>query len=166
MSAENTNYVNYLIDLSQRGRRNAFFDLCEINLRSIFTLVFRLTANYQLSKDITLKTFQEAFDKIKTYNNSDPFALWLMNIAIKHSIQMMNEIDFVDKDIYDKRNDLGKIEQLIINLPPLERVIFVLHDLAGFNIKEIARHFHGYLEDDIKTKLIETRNNLIVGLSL
>ena len=166
MTNENTNYVNYLIDLSQRGRKNAFFDLCEINLRTIFTLSYRLTSNYKLAQEVTLSSFKEALDEIKSYSNRESFVVWLMKITVKKTVHALNENEFVDKDFSEKRENLAEIERLILNLPAMERVVFVLHDLSGFSIKEIINYFQGYSEDDIKTKLLETRYKLMNGLGI
>ncbi len=137
MNNENTNYVNYLIELSQQGRKNAFFDLCEINLRTIFTLTFRITANYELAQETTLAAFREGLIRIKQYSYDESFAVWMMKIAVNNAIKALKEKDFVEKNIYEKRDKLEDIERLILNLPPLERTIFVLHDITGISIKEI-----------------------------
>ena len=89
-----------------------------------------------------------------------------MKITVKKTVQALNENEFVDKDFSEKRENLAEIERLILNLPAMERVVFVLHDLSGFSIKEIINYFQGYSEDDIKTKLLETRYKLMNGLGI
>lgn len=161
MRIENTNYVNYLIELSQSGRKNAFFDLCEINLISVFTIIYRLTADYDLSRKLTINTFLEAWDKIKNYDYKISFVLWIKNIAIRHALENLNRLSTSSIDIEMTEDRLKNLENLIMNLDYERRIIFVLHDLEGYSYEEITELVGYDFLDEVKTKLIETRNYLI-----
>lgn len=159
--SENTNYVNYLIELSQVGRKSAFFDLCEINLKNIFTVIYYLTVDYELSKKIAVYTFLQAWDKIKYYDYSISFALWIKDIAIKLAIQHVNRLVIPNKEIEFTDDKLKNLELIIMNLDYERRIIFILHDLEGYTYEEIANYLETDSIDDIKIKLIETRNCII-----
>ncbi len=161
LQSENTNYVNYLIELSQAGRKSAFFDLCEISLKSLFTTIYYLTADYELSKKIAVKTFVDAWERIKDYDFKISFALWLKNIAIKLSIQNIDRLVIPNQEIELTNNKLKNLEKLLLNLDYERRIIFVLHALEGYTYEEIANFLNYELIDEIKSKLIETRNFLI-----
>lgn len=169
---ENTNYVNYLIELSQSGRKNAFFDLCEINLKNVFTTVYRLLADYELSKKVTLKALLDAWDKIRTYDYKIAFALWLKGFAVRAAISNLFDRLNINRN-YERSNfnnysqDEKNLEHLIMNLDYYRRIIFVLHDLEGYNYEDIAKFLGldpsnklGFI-DEIKTILMETREYLI-----
>jgi len=161
MKIENTNYVNYLIELSQNGRRSAFFDLCEINLSNVFTIIYRLTADNDLSKKLTVATFLEAWEKIKSYDYKIPFVLWIKNIAINLALDNLNRFSTSIVDVTLTEDRLKNLENLIMNLDYERRVIFVLHDLEGYTYEEITNFLRSDFIDEVKTKLIETRNYLI-----
>ncbi|MDH7603652.1 MAG: sigma factor-like helix-turn-helix DNA-binding protein [Melioribacter sp.] len=161
MKVENTNYVNYLIELSQNGRKSAFIDLCEINLTNVFTIIYRLTAEYDLSKKLTVVTFLEAWEKIKNYDFKISFVLWIKNIAISHALENLNRLSISTQDINPTEDRLKNLENIIMNLDYERRIIFVLHDLEGYTYEEIANFLHSDFIDEIKTKLIEIRNYLI-----
>lgn len=162
ITIENTNYVNYLIELSQSGRKSAFFDLCEINLKNVFTMVYRLTADYETSKKVVIKTFLKAWEELKSYDYKISFVLWLKNIAIKISLLDMGKLPRQKTDDFKyAESRTKKLEALIMNLDYERRVIFVLHDIEGYTYEEIAQYLGNDFIDEIKTKLIETREYLI-----
>ncbi len=161
MKIENTNYVNYLIELSQNERKSAFFDLCEINLSSVFTIIYRLTADYDLSRKLTVTTFLKAWEKIKNYDYKIPFVLWIKNIAINLALENLNRIAGSSQEINLTEDRLKNLENLIMNLDYERRIIFVLHDLEGYSYEEVANFLNYDFVDEIKIKLIETRKYLI-----
>lgn len=169
MSAENTQYVNYLIELSQSGRKNAYFDLCSIILRSVFTLVFRIVKDYRLSKKITLAAFVLGWDNIKKYNIETSFVIWLKDFAVRYS---MKELEKGTPGISNNQQSkeinytLTELEEHIFSLPNEERLIFVLHDMEGYSYKEIESFIPDLSIDEIKSKLIATRGYLMSKLDL
>lgn len=166
---ENTNYVKYLIELSQSGRKNAFFDLCEINLRNVFTVAYRLYPDYEKAQQITLKTFFIAWENIKSFDSKKSYILWLKSVAIKATIKELSKSGtslspLKGKTIY--AHDHERIENLIINLPNEDRIIFVLHDLEGYDYDEMKSFLEELTPDEIKSKLIDIRERLMRDLSL
>ena len=164
MKTENTNYVDYLIELSQNGRKRAFLDLCEINLKNIFTVAYRLSADYEAAKKITLKIFFYGWDNIKDYGSNLPFSLWVKNLTVLYAIRELRTLT-VPKAPKKKResctSEVEYLESLIMSLPFEERIIFVLHDLEGYTYPEIHDFINDFSVDEIKTKLINTREYLI-----
>ncbi len=169
MKIENTNYVNYLIELSKDGRKRAFLDLCELNLRNVFTVAYRLVADFETTKKITLKFFFWGWDNIKEYDSNLPFSLWIKNLAIRYSINELRRFT-VPKSIPKERDKCSSefeyLESLILSLPVDERIIFVLHDLEEYSYQEIHDFLNELDIDEIKTKLINTREYLMSEINL
>lgn len=169
MKIGNTNYVDHLIEMSKSGSKRAFFDLCEINLKNIFTISYRLLADYDATKKITLDTFGGAWDNFKNYDSSVPFAIWIKNLAIRYSINKLRSASFQIPAVKEKANynsESEYLEKLIMALQIDERIIFVLHDLEGYSYKEIRNFFEELEIDEIKTKLINTREYLMSKISV
>lgn len=169
MENENTNYVIYLIELSQSGRKNAFFDLCGINLRTVFTTAYRLIPDIDRAQKITLKTFLTAWENIKSVDTSKSFALWLKGIAVKFSLRDISKYGDISGSPNDKTffaHDQERIENLIITLSGEERVIFVLHDLEGYSYEEIKEFLEDQSADEIKSKLLAIREQLMNKMRL
>lgn len=169
MSVENTNYMEYLIDLSKSGRRRPFIDLCEINLRNVFTVSYRLLSNYDAAQKITLHAFIRAWEKIKDYNGKEAFSTWLKNLAIGYAIDVLQREDIKITRGDNKvkiSSEPELLESLIISLPTEDRIIFVLHDLEGYDYREIQNIFKEKVIDEIKTNLIKTREHLMSKLTV
>jgi DNA-directed RNA polymerase specialized sigma24 family protein len=50
--------------------------------------------------------------------------------------------------------ELRLLEQLINSLPDEDRIIFVLHDIEGYDYSEIEKYLPDLSADELKTKLI------------
>lgn len=169
MSTENTQYVNYLIELSQVGRKNAYFDLCSIILRNVFTLVFRLVKDFQLSKKITLTAFVVGWDNIKKYNKETSYVFWIKDFAVRYSLKELEKGTHRTSNNQQSKEmnyTLTELEEHIFTLPDEDRLIFVLHDMDGYSYEEIESFIPDLSVDEIKSKLIAVREYLMNKLCL
>lgn len=169
MKIENTNYVNYLIELSQNGRKKAFFDLCQLNLKNVFTVAYRLAADFETAKNITLKIFFWGWDNIKEYDSKLPFSIWIKNSTIRYSINELRRLNVPKSNPKEKSNctsEFEYLESLIMSLATDKRIIFILHDLEGYSYQEINEFLKELEIDEIKTKLITTREYLMGEINL
>lgn len=168
MSSENTTYINYLIEISKTGRQRGFLDLCEIMLPNVFTVVFRLVNDAELAKKITTGTFVKIWGEMKEFDIRQSFLDWIKNEAVLHSIDELAKNTALFQISIEKSSkdpEVKDLENLIRSLPPLNRVIFVLHDLEGYSYTEIVRFFPEFIEDELKTNLIQTRQYLIGSIA-
>lgn len=169
MSTANTNYIIYLIGLSKQGRQQAFIELSTINLKNVFSVSYRLLADLEEAKTFSVKTFLKAWDKIKHFDESESFAHWIKHIAVRLAIEDLFRIhDEKTRGEYNRKStaDLTDLEELIVSLSVEDRVIFVLHDLEGYSYRGISEYFPDLMVDEIKTRLLKTREYLIGKLNL
>ncbi len=169
MKDENTNYVSYLIDLAASGRQRAMIELAAINLKNVFTVSYRLLANYDSAKKVTKKTFHYAWEQIKKFDGKVSFPGWVKSISIQFSIKELSSRSPEPNPSIKAATSLNpaeNLEQLIMSLPITDRIIFVLHDLEGFSYREINAYIGNMLPDEIKTKLLAARNYLMDKLGL
>lgn len=167
MANENTNYVEYLVELAQRGRRNAFFDLCEIIVRNIYNVVARLIVDREIANSIVVATFLVAWDNIKSYDKNTSFLIWVEELAVKYSVDQLKRRSYntSNKKLENTEDDEHRrLDKMIESLEDENRIIFVLHDIEGYEYNEILRFFPGLSQDEIKTKLINTREYLLGNL--
>lgn len=167
MSNNNTNYVSYLIELSQQGRRNAFFDLCEINLKSLYSFIYYITADAELANQISLNVFFHAWDSIKEFRITNSYLDWLKDFAIKHCLfeikrkGLRTSFKPVEKTVISK---LHQIERLIFALPDEERILFVFHDMNEMDYNAILKYMPNLTQDEIKTKIVIAREFILDNL--
>lgn len=169
MTVDNTNYVEYLIEFSKEGRKRSFIDLCEINLRNVYTVSYRLLSDVDEARKVTIHTFVKSWERIKEYNGKIPFSIWMKNTAIEYSIRMLNNrgADYAEKKRPIKiSSEQEFLENHILSLPKDDRIIIILHDIEGYSYKEIQKFFENLEIDEIKSKLINTREYLINKISV
>jgi RNA polymerase sigma-70 factor, ECF subfamily len=165
---ENTNYVDYLVNLSKEGRTRSFIDLCEINLRNVYSVIYRLICDTNAARSLTILTFLKAWERIEEYDDKKSFALWIKKLAITYSIIEMqtNPRDIAlpqNRNKFNSESDF--LESLIVSLPTNERIIFVLHDLEGYSYEEISKSFvENMVIDEVRSILIKTRENMMEQL--
>ena len=118
-----------------------------------------MTGNTAEAEDLTQEAFLQLFRKISTFRGESAFSTWLhrlaVNVVLMHlrkKVPQQVSLDEVDssqgepvkRDYGD--NDLrlmGSIDRIglsraIADLPPGYRMVFVLHDIEGYEHNEIA----------------------------
>jgi len=149
-----------IIAQAQAGDVASFEALYARHKRRVFSLCLRMTGNYAQAEDFTQEAFLQLYRKIGSFRGESAFSTWLhrlsVNIVLMHfrkkgipevSLQETLESQHEDapvKEIGMKDSRLhGSIDRLtlekaIAGLPPGYRVIFVLHDIEGYEHNEIA----------------------------
>lgn len=169
MANENTTYIIYLINLAKSGRHSGFLELCELHLKTVFTVIYRLISNVDLAKKLSVDTFVTVWDDIKDFNPDRSFIDYIKNIAIEHAIMELTKYAHSpapEKKIELPVSNMDRIEILIKHLPPEQKVIFILHDLEGFSYEKLQKFFPDMIYDELKTILIEARQSIISKLTL
>lgn len=161
-------FIKLLIHSAQRGRKNAFIDLCEMNMKNIFTLCVRLLADKRLSKQISIEIFTQAWENIRFVRDDSTFDAWLKGIAV---YTILDEIrtrertkEFENSSASDEDEAVeteNQLESLIIALPENERVTYILHDIEGYSYSEISDFLHEMSEEEIQSSVKQTRRKLI-----
>jgi RNA polymerase sigma-70 factor (ECF subfamily) len=150
-----------VISKAQEGDGRCFEMLYARHKRRVFSLCLRMTGNYADAEDFTQEAFVQLYRKIKSFRGESAFSTWLhrlsVNIVLMHlrkknlsevSLQELlepqqgeegpkRELGMTDKVL---RGSVERVtlEQAIGELPPGYRIIFVLHDIEGYEHNEIA----------------------------
>src|ERR1700756_1878760 len=149
-----------LIEKAKLGDAQAFQALYEKHKRRVYSLCLRMTSNTAEAEDLTQEAFLQLYRKIATFRGESAFSTWLhrlsVNVVLMHlrkkgltevSLDEMMEPQQEDgpkKDIGARDNVLAgsidrvNLERCIESLPPGYRIIFVLHDVEGYEHNEIA----------------------------
>jgi DNA-directed RNA polymerase specialized sigma24 family protein len=167
LAEQNTNYVSYLIELAHQGRRTAFFELCEINSKNIFSLIYYLMADLEEAKQISLNVYMHAWDNIKQLKSDQSYLEWVRDLAIKHSMFELNKKGMNPSFKEFQKTSVSQLhllDRMVISLPDEDRIILVLHDMESFSINDIKKYLTRFSVDEIETKLINAREFLIENL--
>lgn len=147
------------IERAQQGDAESFEALYGLHKRRVYSLCLRMTGNTAEAEDLTQEAFLQLFRKIATFRGESAFSTWLhrltVNVALMHlrkkglpevSLEEMLEPqeDGPKKDVGARDRALAgcidrvNLQRSIESLPPGYRIVFVLHDVEGYEHNEIA----------------------------
>jgi RNA polymerase sigma-70 factor (ECF subfamily) len=146
---------------AQAGDHQAFAQLYSLNKRRIYSLCLRMVGNIAEAEDLTQEAFLQLHRKIATFRGDSAFSTWLhrlaINVVLMHlrkkglSLTSLDEAmdpaaedrpgrDFGARDIsLSGAIDRMTLIRAIDDLPTGYRLIFVLHDVEGYEHNEIAQ---------------------------
>jgi RNA polymerase sigma-70 factor (ECF subfamily) len=144
-----------LISAARRGDHTAFRQIFEIHVQRIYALCLRLSAVRQHAEELTQDVFVKAWEKLNTFRGESKFTTWLHSIAVNEFLmqkrsekrllkKMFTSDDLTIYDRADKKPDhnFGEnmdLEKAISALPGQAKAVFILHDIEGYQHKEIAK---------------------------
>lgn len=145
---------------AQVGDHQAFAQLYTIHKRHVYSLCLRMVGSVAEAEDLTQEAFLQFHRKIATFRGESALSTWLHRLAInvvlmhlrKKSLQV-SSLDELMEPAPDQRSARGfgapdlvlsgaidrlTLQRAINDLPAGYRLIFVLHDIEGFEHNEIA----------------------------
>lgn len=144
------------------GNTEAFQFLYQAHKRRVFSICLRMIGDHALAEDLTQDAFLLAFRRISSFRGDSAFSTWLHRIAVNTVLMHMrqkasrggyqlsleemnsNEEEFPREVVGVEDNKLMRsLERLTLihaidQLAPGYRMIFVLHDIEGYDHMEIA----------------------------
>jgi len=134
---------------------------------SAYNIALRVCHCPQLAQDVTQDAFISAFRRIRQYRGDAPFWGWLRRVVVNHAISALrhsSHLNLADSDDLQTdrqashEGDTARIalamdlEEAFSRLDGEDRAVVWLHDVEGYNHKEIADLF-GKTESFSKTRL-------------
>jgi RNA polymerase sigma-70 factor (ECF subfamily) len=150
-----------LIERAKLGDAEAFQALYEKHKRRVYSLCLRMTANTAEAEDLAQEAFLQLYRKIATFRGESAFSTWLHRLSVnavlmhlrKKSLPVVSleettqgaeedspKRDFGAEDVSLAGSiDRMQLQKAVDDLPPGYRMIFVLHDIEGYEHNEIAK---------------------------
>jgi RNA polymerase sigma-70 factor (ECF subfamily) len=149
------------------GNRALFKRLYDYNIRALYNLALRLTGVAADAEDVVQESFIRAYQKIDLFAGRSTLSSWLYRICINVGLEHLRRKKGAFEDLNDgncgatepdqKKLILKrKLENAIQKLPQGCRVVFILHEIEGFNHKEIAEQLK-LAEGTSKSQLFKAR---------
>ncbi len=162
-------YQKLLIASAKQGKKNAFRELSNINLKKIYNIAVRFLLNEKIAEVVTQDIFIEAWNNIKFLREEQPFDAWLKGIAIfklldelrtkKTRNKLLEEGVILPTDL--ELSSIEKDENIILQLPEKERISFILHDIEKYTYQEISDFINDMTMNEIKIMIRKTREEII-----
>ncbi len=147
------------IERAKQGDAEAFEALYNLHKRRVYSLCLRMTANTAAAEDLTQEAFLQLFRKIGTFRGESAFSTWLHRMAVnvvlmqlrKKGLPVVPLEETMEGEEEAPRKEPGaedprlagsidrmQLQLSIKALPPGYRMIFLLHDVEGYEHNEIA----------------------------
>jgi len=148
------------IQAAQNGDDAAFEKLYSMHKRRVYSLCLRMVSNVAEAEDLAQEAFLQLYRKIGTFRGDSAFSTWLhrltVNVVLMHLRkkglpQVSLEETLEPSQGEGPRKDIGTrdlhlsgsldrvgLERAVGELPPGYRLVFVLHDVEGYEHNEIA----------------------------
>ena len=147
------------IERAKQGDAAAFEALYHLHKRRVYSLCLRMTANTAAAEDLTQEAFLQLFRKIGTFRGESAFSTWLHRMAVnvvlmqlrKKGLPVVPLEENIETEEESPRKEPGaddprlagsidrmQLQRSIEALPPGYRMIFLLHDVEGYEHNEIA----------------------------
>ncbi len=162
-------YIIQLIKSAQLGKKEAFEELCNLNLKKIYNLSVRIVLNGKIAEIITQDIFIEAWENLEFLTEEEDFEVWVKNIAVHQILdeigsneikkQLIKEKEISENDFNPSSPD--KFERIILLLPDIERIPFILHEIEEYTYEEISEFYADLNTDEVKDLIRETRSTFL-----
>jgi len=146
---------------AQGGDHHAFAELYARHKRRIFSLCLRMVGNSAEAEDLTQEAFLQLHRKIATFRGDSAFSTWLHRLTInvvlmqlrRKGLQLISLDEVMDPGgpedgpgrtfgaadlTLSGTIDRLTLEHAVADLPTGYRLIFLLHDVEGYEHNEIA----------------------------
>ena len=160
VSATTVPLASELVKRAQEGDSDAFAALFHTHKARIYSVCLRMTNNAAEAEDLTQDAFLQVFRKIASFRGDSAFSTWLHRISVNTVLMHFRKKSLcqvsldepysnedgakVRREFGTRDNDLaGCVDRIALaramkDLPPGYRTIFLLHEVEGYEHKEIA----------------------------
>jgi len=164
-------------ELAGQGDMEAFEEIYRRHHRRVYSLCLRMVRNVSEAEDLTQEVFILLFRKLHTFRGESSFTTWLhrltVNQVLMHFRRRVVKAEKVTEDgsipiriVNGTENpsrmaliDRIALNQAIGQLPPGYRLVFILHDLEGYEHDQIGKML-GCAVGTSKSQLHKARQRL------
>jgi RNA polymerase sigma-70 factor, ECF subfamily len=162
-----------LVQRAQAGDEDAFASLYHAHVGRVHALCLRMAGDAHAAADLTQDVFVRAWEALPAFRGDSALGSWLHRLAVnvflghkRTSTRREKRVLFAaDPGVLERPREgtapgLGMdLEQAIAALPERARLVFVLHDVEGYQHGEIAE-MAGIASGTSKAQLFRARRLL------
>jgi RNA polymerase sigma-70 factor (ECF subfamily) len=178
LTAETGQLEADLVARSRNGDADAFEAIYRQHAARIYTLASRMCGSAEDGEDLLQEIFVQVYRKLDSFQGNAALGTWLYRLALNHCLdyvrsrraKMSKVTDTLDKEGAWEPTSLADtpvarldLERAIEQLPAGCREAFVLHDIEGFDHKEVGKRL-GIAEGTSKSQVFKARMKLRAAL--
>ena len=136
-----------LIDACLREERLAQKQLYDRYKDAMYTVAYRITADYDLANDALQDGFINIFKGLPKFRRESTLGAWIKKIIVRSALKRIRNLKHTE-ELSEKHTDglidwgdylqADYLEQAILALPDGYRTIFVMIEVEGYSHKEVA----------------------------
>jgi RNA polymerase sigma factor (sigma-70 family) len=172
-------YVDKHYDLvveCKQGSKKACYELYKLYSKAMLNVAFRIVGNIAEAEDVLQEAFLDAFNKVKDFRQDTTFGLWLKQIVVNRSINMLrkrrleliemegdmleNIADEEAEDDEDIQYQATRVKEAMKELPEGYRLVISLYLLEGYDHEEIGQVLN-ISENTSRTQFLRAKRKLI-----
>ena len=149
-----------LVTRAQQGEAEAFEELFQQHKQRVYALCLRMIGNTAEAEELTQEAFMQAFRKMHTFRGESAFSTWLHRLSVNVVLMRMRKKTVAEMplDEWVQEEDAGEhckqigaadpvltgsidrvhLQRAMAQLAPGYKQVFVLHDVQGYEHREIA----------------------------
>lgn len=164
-----------LVARCRRGEPGGFDELYRLHAARVYGLACRLTGSPGEAEDLLQEVFMQVYRKLDSFKGESALGTWIYRLAtntcVDHLRSRQHRFQLVSDPLDEaeaappaahrmlSRIDPMDLDRAIAELPPGYRAAFVLHDVEGYDHREIARML-GIAEGTSKSQVHKARLRL------
>ena len=155
----------------------AFEEIYHLHHKRVYSICFRMVRNASDAEDLTQQVFIQLFRKLDTFRGESSFTTWLHRMTVNQVLMhFRRRVVKTEKTTVDgttpirivsgteNPSRMALIDRIALNqaigqLPPGYRMVFILHDLEGFEHDQIGKML-GCAVGTSKSQLHKARQRL------
>jgi RNA polymerase sigma-70 factor (ECF subfamily) len=148
------------VSRAQAGNEDAFSEVYVHHKKRVFSICIRIVRDFALAEDLTQETFLQVHRKLESFRGDSAFTTWLHRLTVNTVLMHLRKrampvisLDQLTANVPEEHLGRGfgtldlaqagavdrlAIDRAVATLTPGYRVIFILHDVEGFDHSEIA----------------------------
>lgn len=168
-------HYNLVVECKQ-GSKKACYELYRLYAKAMLNVAFRIVGNIAEAEDVLQEAFLDAFGKVKDFRQDTTFGLWLKQIVVNRSINLLRKRklelielegeeleNIAEEDVEDDEEIQYKalvVKDAIKELPEGYRLVISLYLLEGYDHEEIGQILN-ISENTSRTQFLRAKRKLI-----
>ncbi|MGN6395042.1 MAG: RNA polymerase sigma factor [Mucilaginibacter sp.] len=160
----------------KQGSKKACYELYKLYSKAMLNVAFRIVGNIAEAEDVLQEAFVDAFSKLKDFRQDTTFGLWLKQIVVHRSINLLRKrrlelVDLeegqleniADDEVEDEEEiqfQAARIKEAMKELPEGYRLVISLYLLEGYDHEEIGQILN-ISENTSRTQFLRAKRKLL-----
>ncbi|GAA4926440.1 RNA polymerase sigma factor [Mucilaginibacter defluvii] len=167
-------HYNLVVECKQ-GSKKACYELYRLYSKAMLNIAYRIVGNIGEAEDVLQEAFLHAFNKVHDFRQETTFGLWLKQIVVSRSINLLRKRKLewteledekmmnipeeeIDED-EEKNYKVAAVKEAMKELPEGYRVVISLYLLEGYDHEEIGQILN-ITENTSRTQFLRAKRKL------